>query len=218
MGVDDAPLGDVAPRWLSAVFERLWSWITGTKVGVAVFIAITYVIPYGLAALAIVTQIKSGGEFALLAASALVASTFASAQPAPTPAMGTLSMVLAGFMGAYFDPLIVGAAAGAVGTFGLVVSYGVGATGIGRLLFARLQGRPVVLNAIRRAFDAIKRFGAWAILVLSFVPNPLYAWSSVAAGTSRVRFGGFLIAAGVGNVARFTMVAFIGVGIEKILS
>ena len=115
----DHPERDHVPSWLAPVFEGLWSWVTGTKVGFVAFVAITYVIPYGFGILAIVSQIKSGGDFALLASVALVASTFASAQPAPTPAMGTLSMLLAGFMGAHFDPVTVGLAAGIVGTLGL---------------------------------------------------------------------------------------------------
>ena len=54
------------------------------------------------------TQISSRGDFVVLAFAALVAATFASAQPAPTPLMGTLSLVLVGIMGSAFDPLVVG--------------------------------------------------------------------------------------------------------------
>ncbi len=154
----------------------------------------------------------------MLATVGLVASTYASAQPAPTPTMGTLSMILTGFMGAYFDPLAVGLLAGGVGTLGLVTSYGVGATGVGRLLLDRVDDKPAIKTAIEKAFEVTKRYGASAILVLALIPTPIYAWSSVAAGTSGIRFRNYVLAALTGSVVRFVAIAFVGVGIEKLLS
>lgn len=206
------------PQWLDRAFEWTWSRATGTKTGFVVFVIVIYVIPYGLGLVAVGGQVKSGGDFAVLGLAALIASTFASAQPSPTPAMGTLAMVLAGFMGAYFDPVVVGFVAGAAGTTGLVVSYGIGAAGIGRLLIARMEGRPAVISVIEGAFDVTRRHGPWAILVLAFVPNPFYAWSSVAAGASKTPFGGYFLAAATGSVARFILIAFLGTGIERLLS
>ena len=209
---------DHLPQWLDRAFEWSWSRATGTKTGIVVFIIAIYVIPYGLGLAAVGSQMKSGGDFAVLGFGALIASTFASAQPAPTPAMGTLAMVLTGFMGAYFDPLVVGLVAGAAGTIGLVVSYGIGATGIGGLLFARMEGRPAAISVIQRAFDVTRRYGPWAILLLAFVPNPLYAWSSVAAGASKTRFGGYFLAAATGSIARFVLIAFLGTAIERLVT
>ena len=213
----EAPSEHVPP-WLGRFFEVTWSWVTNTKLGLAVFVAAIYVMPYGLGLLAVGSQIRAGGDFAVLASLALVASTFASAQPAPTPAMGTLSLVLVGFMGAYFDPLAVGVLAGAAATVGLVTSYGVGATGVGRLLIARLGNRPAIASTIERAFEVTRRYGPWAVLMFAFVPNPLYAWSSVAAGASKTKFGRYFAAAATGSFTRFILVALLGKGIEKILS
>ena len=224
-GKEDPPLSELGettsehvPAWLGRFFETTWSWVTKSKLGLTVFVALIYVIPYGLGLLAVGSQVRAGGDFAVLAFAALVASTFASAQPAPTPAMGTLSLVLVGFMGAYFDPLVVGVVAGTVATIGLVTSYGVGATGVGRLLFARMGHRPAVANTIERAFDVTRRYGPWAILLFAFIPNPLYAWSSVAGGASKTKFGSYLAAAATGSFARFVLVAFLGKGIEQILN
>lgn len=131
--------------------------------------------------------------------------------------MGTLSMVLTGYLGAYFDPLTVAAIATVSGTVGLVVSYGAGAAGVGRLIFERMQDHPAVVTAVERAFSVTRNYGAWAILVLTLVPNPAYAWSSVAMGASRARFATYLLAAVVGSGARFALLAFLGAGIENAL-
>ena len=70
----------------------------------------------------------------------------------------------------------------------------------------------------RAAFDVTRRHGPWAILVLAFVPNPIYAWSSVAAGASKTSFGGYFLAAATGSAARFILIAFLGTGIERLLT
>lgn len=201
------------PDLLRRSFAWTWKWATTSKVGFTVMVLLIYVIPYGLAVLAIGTQIRSGGEFEVFAFAALAASTFASAQPAPTPAMGTLSMVLIGFLGAYFDPLVVTAVATVAATIGLVLSYGAGEAGIGRLIFERMKDRPAVVAAVGKAFQVTRAHGAWAILVLTFVPNPAYAWSSVAMGASKAPFGRYLIAAITGSAARFAILAYVGTAI-----
>ena len=207
----------VMPDWLQRLFAWTWAAVTGSKIGFATFVVVIYVLPYGLGLIALGTQINAGGEFVVLAFAALWASTFASGQPAPTPTMGTLSMVLTGFLGAYFDPLTVAVVATVSGTIGLVVSYGAGAAGIGRLIFERMQDRPTVVAAVERAFSVTRDHGAWAILVLTFVPNPAYAWSSVAMGASKARFVPYIAAAVVGSGARFAALAFLGAGIENAL-
>ncbi|MGI9643027.1 MAG: VTT domain-containing protein [Acidimicrobiia bacterium] len=212
-----APEEAVMPDRLQRLFAWTWAAVTGSKIGFTVFVFVIYVLPYGLGLLAVTTQIRAGGDFVVLAFAALVASTFASAQPAPTPTMGTLSMILIGFLGAYFDPTTVTAIATIAGVVGLIVSYGAGAAGIGRLIFERMQDRPAVVAAVERAFSVTREHGAWAILVLTFVPNPAYAWSSVAMGASRARFAPYIAAAVVGSGARFAALAFLGAGIQNAL-
>jgi uncharacterized membrane protein YdjX (TVP38/TMEM64 family) len=209
--------GDLPPRIASA-FNWLWSKSTGTGLGFAAFVFLVYVVPYGLVLAALGTQISSRGDFIVLAFAALIAATFASAQPAPTPLMGTLSLVLVGIMGSAFDPLAVGLTAGVVATLGLLMSFGVGAAGIGALLVKRMEGRPGAMRMIDRAFSIIRRQGTWAILVLSFIPSAIYAWSSVAAGASRTPFRSYLGAAATGSIARFILVAGIGVAVAKLLA
>jgi uncharacterized membrane protein YdjX (TVP38/TMEM64 family) len=215
--------GDVAghghlPPWLARAFSWTWSAATGTRLGAAGFVLLVYVLPYGLVLAALGTQINARGEFEVLAGAALVAATFASAQPAPTPLMGTLSLVLVGIMGSAFDPVLVGVAAGLVATVGLLTSFGAGAAGIGALLLARLEDRHGARRVVESAFSIIRKRGAWAVLVLSFIPSAIYAWSSVAAGASGMRLGPFLGAAAVGSIARFIVVAAIGIAIVNLFS
>lgn len=210
--------GHDLPAFVRRVFRWTWSAASGTRAGMVAFALLVYIVPYGLGLAAITVQARSAGAMLALAFAALIATTFASAQPAPTPGLGTISLVLAGLMGASFEPIVVGVAAGAAGTVGLLTSYGVGATGVGQLLVQRLKRRPAVTQAVGRAFAVIRRRGAWAILVLAVVPNPLYAWSSVAAGASRMPFLGYVAAAACGSFARFIAVAHLGNGIERLLS
>lgn len=143
------------PAGVTSFFEWAWTSVTGTLWGFLAFLILIYVIPYGLALAAIGAQATSGGDFALLGFAALFAIAFASGQPAPTPLMGTSALLLAGFLGASFGPISVAALAGAAATLGLLVSYGAGATGIGRLLIDRFATRDSVQQAVDRAFEVI---------------------------------------------------------------
>jgi membrane protein DedA with SNARE-associated domain len=186
--------------------------------GFLAFLTLIYVIPYGLALAAFGTQARSAGDFMLLGFVALFAVAFASGQPAPTPLMGTSAIFLAGFLGASFSPVAVAAVAGGAATIGLVVSYGAGATGVGRLLIDRFATRPSVQETVDRAFDVIRKHGIKATFALAIVPTPIHAWSAVAGGASSLLFLRFVVAAFVGSFIRFIIAALIGTGIEQLLS
>ena len=203
---------------VTSFFEWAWTSVTGTLWGFLAFLILIYVIPYGLALAAIGTQATSGGDFALLGFVALFAIAFASGQPAPTPLMGTSALLLAGFLGASFGPISLAALAGAAATLGLVVSYGAGATGIGRLLIDRFATRDSVQQAVDRAFEVIREHGIKATFVLAVVPTPIHAWSAVAGGASGLLFVRFMVAAFAGSMIRFAIAALIGNGIEQLLS
>ena len=219
----DAPHGlrggaQQVPGGVTHFFEWAWKTVTGTAWGFIAFLVLIYVIPYGLALAAFGTQATSGGDFAVLAYVALFAVGFASGQPAPTPLMGTSAMILAGFLGANFDPISVSALAGGAATLGLTVSYGAGATGIGRLLIDRFATRDSVRQAVDRAFEVIREHGVKATFGLAIVPTPIHAWSAVAGGASGLLFVRFVVAAFFGSVIRYAIVAWIGTGIEQLLS
>jgi len=206
------------PAGVTKFFDWAWETVTGTAWGLIAFLVLIYVIPYGLAIAAFGTQAKSAGDFAVLGFVALFAVAFASGQPSPTPLMGTSALLLAGFLGASFSPIAVATVAGAAATIGLVVSYGAGATGIGRLLIDRFATRPSVEEAVDRAFEVIRRHGIKATFVLAIVPTPIHAWSAVAGGASGLLFLRFVVAALVGSFIRFLVAALIGTGIEQLLS
>lgn len=206
------------PGGITRFFEWAWSAVTGSLWGLIGFVVLIYVIPYGLALAAFGTQATSGGDFAVLAYVALVAVAFASGQPAPTPLMGTSAMILAGFLGANFDPISVSLLAGGAATVGLTVSYGAGATGIGRLLIDKFATRESVEKAVDRSFEVIREHGVKATFGLAIVPTPIHAWSAVAGGASGLLFVRFVIAALLGSVIRYAIAALIGTGIEQLLT
>jgi membrane protein DedA with SNARE-associated domain len=203
------------PPPLAKSFAWTWRAITKTNVGFFTMIALIYVIPYGLAVAAITTQVGADADFLILGYAALIASCFVASQPLPTPGMGTISMVLAGLLGANFDPVVAGFVAATAQTLGLLTSYGAGAAGLAPVITERYGSNSVAAAAITRGTTVIRKHGATAMLVLAAVPNPLYAWASVFAGASGTRFKSFLGASFVGGSARFLVCAFIGEGILK---
>lgn len=205
------------PRWVARTFDWLWAAITGSKLGAGAFVLLVYVLPYGLVIAAFTAQIRSFGDFAVLGYAALAAAAFVGAQPAPTPGMGTAALILAGVMGAAGEPVLAGLLAAAAQTLGLAVGYGAGAAGLGPALTARLGKRESAARAIESAQDVIRRRGATAMLFLASIPNPLYAFSAVGAGSAGTPFRRFLATSFIGGAARFLVCAFLGDGIEKLV-
>jgi len=219
----DAPRGiqggaQHVPAGVNRFFEWAWRTVTGTVWGFIAFLVVIHVVPYGLGLAAIGTQARSAGDFAVLGFVSLFAVAFASGQPAPTPLMGTSALLPAGFLGASFGPTAVAVIAGAAATLGLVVVYGAGATGIGRLLIDRFATRESVEQAVDRALEIVHEHGVKASFVLAIVPTPIHAWSAVAGGASSLLFVRFLVAALIGSIIRFAVAALIGNGIEQLLS
>lgn len=206
------------PAGVTRFFEWARNSVTGTFVGLVAFLVLICLIPDGLAIAAFGTQATSGGVFAVLAYVALFAVAFASGQPAPTPLMGTSAMILAGSLGANFDPISASTIAGAAATLGLTVSYGAGATGIGRLLIDRFATRESVEQAVDRSFEVVREHGIKATFGLATVPTPIHAWSAVAGGASGLLLVRFVVAAFFGSVIRYAIAASIGTGIEQLLS
>jgi len=105
--------------------------------------------------------------------------------------------------GASFNPLLVGLAAGLGAGLGELTGYLVGYSGRGVVENRENYGR------IRRWMD---RYGAWVILVMSAVPNPVFDVAGITAGVMRIPVGLFLLAACAGNVFKATVAAFAGAG------
>jgi len=56
----------------------------------------------------------------------------------------------------------------------------------------------------------VEKYGGWAILVLSAIPNPLFDVAGVAAGIAKMPIQTFLFFVWVGQLIKMTMFAFAG--------
>ena len=119
--------------------------------------------------------------------------------PAPTLIINTS-------LGAVFNPFWVAVAAGTGATIGELTGYMAGYT-----------GTVVVEN--RDHYQKIKywmdKYGAWAILVLAFIPNPLFDIAGMAAGILKMPLYKFLLACAVGKILKMYVFAFGGATILR---
>ena len=105
-------------------------------------------------------------------------------------------------MGAIFsNPFAVGLAAGLGGTIGELSGYLAGFSG--QAIVERMD----VYNRIKPWVD---RYGGWAILVLSAIPNPFFDIAGIAAGIAKVPLRTFIIFSGIGQLIKMTAFALAG--------
>lgn len=104
-------------------------------------------------------------------------------------------------MGAIFNPFGVGLAAGLGGTFGELSGY-----------LAGFSGQAVVerMDIYNRVRPWVEKYGGWAILVLSAIPNPFFDIAGIAAGIAKMPIQTFLIFSGVGQLIKMTAFALAG--------
>jgi membrane protein YqaA with SNARE-associated domain len=107
-------------------------------------------------------------------------------------------------MGAIYNPIGVALAAGAGSALGEISGYLIG-----------FSGQGVVENKVR-----YQRILTWmrehthlrnlAILVLAFIPNPLFDLAGIAAGTLRVPITSFLFFTLLGKIGKMLLFAYLG--------
>ena len=104
-------------------------------------------------------------------------------------------------MGAVFNPLWVGLAAGTGGALGELSGY-----------LAGFSGQAVVENTdIYNRFQPwVDRYGGWAILVLSAIPNPFFDVAGIAAGIAKMPVQTFLVFTWAGQIIKMTLFAIAG--------
>jgi membrane protein YqaA with SNARE-associated domain len=104
-------------------------------------------------------------------------------------------------MGAIFPPIGVALASGAGAALGEITGYLMGFSGQGIIedspLYQRLEGW-------------MERFGAWVILVLAIIPNPLFDLAGLAAGALRMPVLKFLLWALIGKTIKMLLFAYAG--------
>lgn len=104
-------------------------------------------------------------------------------------------------MGAVFHPLGVGLAAGTGGALGELSGY-----------LAGFSGQAVVerTEMYDRLQPWVDKYGGWAILVLSAIPNPFFDIAGIAAGIAKMPMRTFLLFTWAGQIIKMTTFATAG--------
>ncbi len=104
-------------------------------------------------------------------------------------------------MGAIFNPFGVALAAGTGGALGELSGYLAGFSG---------QGMVERMDVYERIKPWVDKYGGWAILVLSAIPNPFFDAAGIAAGIARMPLHTFLIFTWVGQLIKMLIFALAG--------
>lgn len=104
-------------------------------------------------------------------------------------------------MGAVFNPFWVGLAAGTGGALGELSGF-----------LAGFSGQAVIERAdiYTRIHPWVEKYGGWAILVLSAIPNPFFDVAGIAAGIVKMPIRTFLLFTWVGQIIKMTLFAVAG--------
>ncbi|MFW5713485.1 MAG: VTT domain-containing protein [Brevefilum sp.] len=110
-------------------------------------------------------------------------------------------VVFTSAMGAVFNPLFVSLAAGAGAALGELSGY-----------MAGFSGQAVVEDSPRyqRVVRWMEKYGDITILVLSFIPNPLFDLAGMVAGILKMNIWKFLIFCVIGKILKMMMFAYAG--------
>lgn len=110
-------------------------------------------------------------------------------------------VVFTSAMGAIFNPLFVSLAAGGGAALGELSGY-----------LAGFSGQAVVENSERyeRVVRWMRKYGDWTILVLAFIPNPLFDMAGMVAGILKMPLGKFLLFCVIGKILKMMMFAYAG--------
>lgn len=104
-------------------------------------------------------------------------------------------------LGAVFNPLGVALAAGTGAAIGELTGYMAGFSGQ-----ALAERTPVYA----RLESWTRRYGGWTILLLAFIPNPLFDIAGAVAGALRMPLAKFLLSAWVGKTLKMLAFAYAG--------
>ncbi len=104
-------------------------------------------------------------------------------------------------MGAVFNPFGVGLAAGTGGALGELSGYLAGFSG------QAVIERSDIYNRFKPWVD---KYGGWAILILSAIPNPFFDVAGIAAGIAKMPLRTFLFFTWIGQLIKMTSFAIAG--------
>ena len=107
-------------------------------------------------------------------------------------------------MGAKFNPLLIGLAAGLGATIGELSGYLAGFSG--QAIFENQKG-------YERVVQWMQKNGPLTISVLAFIPNPLFDLAGMISGAFRMPVAKFLFFAMIGKILKMIIFAYAGAGI-----
>ncbi len=107
-------------------------------------------------------------------------------------------------MGAVFNPYWVALAAGTGATLGELSGYAAGFSG---------QGVIENKNWYTKVTEWMKKYGGLTVLVLAFVPNPVFDIAGMVAGALRMPLWKYLLFSWIGKTAKMLLFALGGAGI-----
>lgn len=104
-------------------------------------------------------------------------------------------------MGAVFNPLLVALVAGAGASLGELTGY-----------MAGFSSQPVIerVTIYQRMVEWLKKYGVFAVLILSAVPNPFFDVTGTAAGALKMPIPKFLFWTWIGETLKMLAFAYAG--------
>ena len=107
-------------------------------------------------------------------------------------------------MGAIFNPFGVAVAAGLGAALGELTGYMAGFSGQG------VAERTALYNRLTSWMKSHQNLAYGAILILAFIPNPLFDLAGMAAGALKLPLWKFLLACAIGKILKMLMFAYAG--------
>ena len=104
-------------------------------------------------------------------------------------------------MAKVLDPVLLGIVAGLGSAIGELTGYYLGKGGT-QLLDNK--------KYIKKYTKYVNQYGAYAIFVLAFVPNPVFDIAGISAGAMNMKLWKFLLACMLGKILRYIIFAYFG--------
>lgn len=116
-------------------------------------------------------------------------------------------VVLTSLFGSVFNPLLVAIAAGMGASLGEMSGY-----------LAGFSGQGIVENSKwnDRIQQWMRQYGPLTILVLAFIPNPLFDIAGITAGALKMKFTKFLLWCALGKILKMLVFALAGEWISSL--
>ncbi|MEE4195976.1 MAG: VTT domain-containing protein [Anaerolineae bacterium] len=117
-------------------------------------------------------------------------------------------VVLTSLFGSVFNPFLVAIAAGIGASIGEMSGY-----------LAGFSGQGIIDNSrwIERIQSWMNKFGQWTILILAFIPNPLFDIAGMTAGVMKMKVTRFLFWCALGKILKMLVFALAGDWIASLL-